>query len=79
MTDDLHRSYPPAASPSIPSAAHNRPVTCNFTMHTAHWASQAPVFLPWVLSGILVRLGFCWSRAVGYRSWRSSLLAIGHW
>ena len=37
MTDDLHRSHPPATSPSIEDPAHTRPVTCNFTMHTAQW------------------------------------------
>jgi hypothetical protein len=36
MTDDLHRSHPPATSPGIENPAHTRPVTCNFTMHTAH-------------------------------------------
>ncbi|MCX4736960.1 hypothetical protein [Streptomyces sp. NBC_01363] len=25
-------------STSIPNLAHTRPVTCNFTMHSAHWA-----------------------------------------
>ncbi|WSG28267.1 reverse transcriptase domain-containing protein [Streptomyces europaeiscabiei] len=36
LTDDLHRSHPPVTSPSIENPAHTRPVTCNFTMHTAH-------------------------------------------
>ncbi|MCP3819979.1 aldo/keto reductase, partial [Streptomyces sp. A3M-1-3] len=28
----------PTTSASIPNLAHTRPMTCNFTMHTAHWA-----------------------------------------
>ncbi|PBC92599.1 hypothetical protein BX281_0277 [Streptomyces sp. Ag82_O1-15] len=38
MTNDLHRSHPPATSTSIENPAHTRPVSCNFTMHTAHAA-----------------------------------------
>lgn len=37
MTDDLHRSHPRATDTSIENPAHTGPVTCNFTMRTAHW------------------------------------------
>lgn len=35
MPDDLHRSHPPTTSTSTPNPTHTRPVTSNFTMHTA--------------------------------------------
>jgi hypothetical protein len=35
-SDDLHHRHPPTTSPSIPNPAHTRPVTSNFTMHSAH-------------------------------------------
>ncbi|MCX4908637.1 hypothetical protein OHA11_30865 [Streptomyces sp. NBC_00878] len=36
VTDDLRRSHPLTTSTSIPNPAHTRPVTYNFTMHSAH-------------------------------------------
>jgi sensor histidine kinase regulating citrate/malate metabolism len=36
LTDDLDGSHTHTTSPSIPNPAHTRPMTCNFTMHTAH-------------------------------------------
>ncbi|MCX4966286.1 sugar nucleotide-binding protein [Streptomyces sp. NBC_00654] len=40
MTDDLRRSHPPTTSTSIPNPAHTRPVTCNFTMHSAQCGAR---------------------------------------
>lgn len=47
MTDDLHRSHPPATGTSIENPAHTRPVTCNFTMHTAQWAKLHNTYQQW--------------------------------
>lgn len=43
-SDDLHHGHRPPTSMSTPNPAHTRPVTCNFTMHSAQWLSVPSAF-----------------------------------
>src|SRR5690242_17803717 len=43
LPDDLHHGHRPPTATSTQRAIHARPVTCDFTMHTAQWRSGQTV------------------------------------
>ncbi|MFF8195760.1 ATP-binding protein [Streptomyces bobili] len=56
--DDLRHGHRPPTGTSTQLAIHTRPVTCDFTMHTAQWVTcLAEAHQAGCLSGELTRLG----------------------